>query len=351
MSPRDAIKGVGPEVALRGQGIRAKFFLGFAIAGLLPLLFVVYLGLPLLIPEVTHQIIYPKGRGFFLTVVFVLTVLEAIGLYICLDIIKGVVSVARHASESLTGVARAEGPAPVGQNAQAGPALPEGLEALFAVGRADEVGALMRDFGKVLATLQQQAAQVQEYGSRFEGINEELRNANVRLREMSLTDELTEVGNRRHFDIRLREELNRSSRFGHTFSLMIVDIDSFKFYNDRYGHQQGDAVLQQLGRLLRSISREGDVPCRVGGEEFAVILPETTKYDATLFAERLRRGVAASVKTPDDGASVTVSVGLAAFPEDAKTHEEIFRTADAALYQSKQGGKNRVTAFARKVEA
>jgi len=351
MRGRGAIRGVGPEVALRGQGIRAKFVFGFAIAAIFPLLFVVYLGLPLLVPEVAHQIIYPRGRGFFLTVVFILAVLELIGLYVCLDIIKGVISVARQTSESLTEVAGAAGPAPAGQNAPAAPALPEGLEALFSVGRADEVGALMRDFGKVLATLQQQAAQVQEYGSRFEGINEELRNANLRLREMSLTDELTEVGNRRHFDMRLREELNRSSRFGHTFSLMIIDIDDFKHYNDRYGHQQGDAALQQLGRLLRSVSREGDVPCRVGGEEFAVILPETMKHDATLFAERLRRGVAASIKTPDDGAPVTVSIGLAAFPEDAKTPEEIFRVADAALYQSKQSGKNRVTAFARRVEA
>lgn len=347
------MKGIGREVALPGQGIRAKFFLGFAVAALMPLLFVVYLGLPLLVPEVAGQIIYPKGPGFFLTVVFLLIALELIGLYIFLDIVKGVISVTQAASRSFFAVtAPTPSPEPTPQGA---PATPLGnskdLEALLSIGRADEVGTLMREFSRILGAMQQQAAQVQEYGARFETINEELRGANLRLREMSLTDELTEVGNRRHFDMRIREELNRSSRFGHTFSLIIVDIDTFKAFNDRYGHQQGDVVLHQLGGLLRSVSREGDVPCRVGGEEFAVILPETSKADATLFAERLRRGVAESIKAPDSGGPVTVSVGVAAFPEDGKTHEEIYKAADSALYQSKQGGRNRVTAFSRRAPA
>lgn len=346
------MKGIGREVALPGQGIRAKFFLGFAIAALMPLLFVVYLGLPLLVPEVAGQVIYPRGRGFFLTVVFLLAVLELIGLYIFLDIIKGVIFVTQAASQSLSAVtAPTTPPGSVPQGAPATPGKPRDLEALLSIGRTDEVGTLMREFSRILGAMQQQAAQVQEYGTRFETINEELRGANLRLREMSLTDELTEVGNRRHFDMRIREELNRSSRFGHTFSLIIVDIDNFKIYNDRYGHQRGDVVLHQLGGLLRSVSREGDVPCRVGGEEFAVILPETSKADAMLFAERLRRGVAEGFKAPDSGSAVTVSVGVAAFPEDGKTHEEIYRAADSALYQSKQGGRNRVTTFSRRAPA
>lgn len=348
------MQGIRREVALPGQGIRAKFFLGFAIAAIFPLLFVVYLGLPFLVPDITDSVIYPKGRGFFLTVVGLLIFLEAVGLYICLDIVGGVIALARHAAESLTeaspsGGQRAAAPTPGAQTAAATPpSLTGELEALLAVGRGDEVGTLIREFGRVLTALQQQAVQVQEYGARFESINEELRGANLRLREMSLTDELTEVGNRRQFDMRIREELNRSSRFGHTFSLIIVDIDNFKGYNDRYGHHQGDIVLHQLGNLLRSISRDGDVPCRVGGEEFAVILPETSKADAALFAERLRRGVAASIHAPNSGEPVTVSIGLAAFPEDGKTHEEIYRAADEAMYQSKQAGKNQVTAYARR---
>jgi diguanylate cyclase (GGDEF)-like protein len=100
---------------------------------------------------------------------------------------------------------------------------------------------------------------------------------------------------------------------------------------------------------MRSISREGDVPCRIGGEEFAFILPETSKGDAMALAERIRRGVEASIMAPDGSRALTVSIGLAAFPGDGKTQEDLLRAADEALYDSKRGGRNRVTAFSRKL--
>jgi diguanylate cyclase (GGDEF)-like protein len=224
----------------------------------------------------------------------------------------------------------------------------ESLQALLASERTDEVGALMREFTRILEVLQEQASQVQDYGGRFEAINEELRNANLRLRELSLTDELTEVGNRRNFDVRIREEINRSTRFGHAFSLLLLDIDQFKAFNDQFGHPQGDAVLRGLGALMRSMSREGDVPCRIGGEEFAFILPETVKPDAVAFAERMRRGVEATIAAPDQKRPITISIGLAAFPEDGKSPEDLLRSADEALYESKRTGRNRVTAYLRK---
>jgi diguanylate cyclase (GGDEF)-like protein len=206
----------------------------------------------------------------------------------------------------------------------------------------------MREFTRILEVLQEQASQVQDYAGRFEAINEELRNANLRLRELSLTDELTEVGNRRNFDVRIREEINRSTRFGHAFSLLLLDIDQFKAFNDEFGHPQGDAVLRGLGALMRSMSREGDVPCRIGGEEFAFILPETLKADALAFAERMRRGVEATIMAPDRKRPITISIGLAAFPEDGKSPEDLLRSADEALYESKRTGRNRVTAYLRK---
>jgi diguanylate cyclase (GGDEF)-like protein len=236
------------------------------------------------------------------------------------------------------------------------PAVPRGdraevgqqIQAMIAASQSDEVGTLMREFTRILEILQEQASQVQDYAGRFEAINEELRNANLRLRELSLTDELTEVGNRRNFDVRVREEINRSTRFGHAFSLLLLDIDQFKKFNDEFGHPQGDAVLRGLGALMRSMSREGDVPCRIGGEEFAFILPETLKSDAMAFAERMRRGVEASIKSPDGKQPITISIGLAAFPEDGKTPEDLVRASDEALYESKHAGRNRVTAYARK---
>ena len=114
---------------------------------------------------------------------------------------------------------------------------------------------------------------------------------------------------------------------------------------------QGDAVLRSLGSLMRSMSREGDVPCRVGGEEFAFILPETAKGDALTFAERFRRGVEQSIMAPDSSYPITVSIGLAAFPEDGKSIEEILWAADEALYESKRGGRNRVTLSNRREPA
>jgi diguanylate cyclase (GGDEF)-like protein len=165
---------------------------------------------------------------------------------------------------------------------------------------------------------------------------------------MSHTDELTEVGNRRSFDLRFREEISRSSRFGHTFSLLMIDIDGFKRFNDEFGHPKGDAVLRALGGLMRSASREGDVPCRVGGEEFAFILPETGKADGLVFAERFRRRVESSVMAPDSLSPITVSIGVAAYPDDGRNPDEIVWAADEALYESKRAGRNRVTSYPRK---
>jgi diguanylate cyclase (GGDEF)-like protein len=199
--------------------------------------------------------------------------------------------------------------------------------------------------GRIRSTLSREVVRLQEGSARFESMTEELRTANLRLREMSHSDDLTEVGNRRNFDMRLREEISRSTRFGHAFSLLMVDIDTFKRFNDEFGHPQGDVALRALGALMRSVSREGDVPCRVGGEEFAFILPETAKADAMTFAERFRQAVEASITAPQGQYPLTVSVGLAAFPDDGKSSEEIVWAADEALYESKRGGRNRVTAY------
>lgn len=283
-------EGTRAEVVLRGRSVRAKFVLGLAIAGVLPLLFLVYLGLPVLVPQVVGWPIYPKGTGVFLTIVLLLGALQLLGFYVIyMDVIT-----------------------------------------------------------RIRVTLRQEVSHLREGGARAESITEELRTANLRLREMSHTDELTEVGNRRNFDMRLREEISRSNRFGHTFSLLMIDIDAFKRFNDQFGHPKGDTALRALGALMRSMSREGDVPCRVGGEEFAFILPETAKADAVTFAERFRRGVEASIMAPDASYPMTVSVGLGAFPEDGKSAEELLWAADEALYQSKREGRNRVTVSARR---
>jgi diguanylate cyclase (GGDEF)-like protein len=312
--------------------------LAVVMAAALPLVAIVYLALPHLFPALVPGWAYRASWLTLLAMTVAVGLLQVSVLLNYLDLRRQLGRVI-HATR---GQARPEA-------ASAGAAgLDRDLQAALAAGRAEDVGGLMREVARILDVLRQQAGQVHDYGARFEAINEELRNANLRLREMSLTDELTEVGNRRNFDMRIREEINRSTRFGHAFSLLLLDIDAFKRFNDDFGHVQGDAALRALGSLMRSISREGDVPCRIGGEEFAFILPETAKEDAALFAERIRRGVEGSIMAPDGSRALTVSIGLAAFPDDGKSQEDLLRAADEALYQSKRKGRNRVTAFSRR---
>jgi diguanylate cyclase (GGDEF)-like protein len=312
--------------------------LAVVMAAALPLIAIVYLTLPHLFPALVPGWAY---RASWLTL---LAMTVAVGL-LQVSVLLNYLDLRRQLGRLIHATrAQARPPAPSAGTA----GLDRDLQAALAAGSAEDVAGLMREVARILDVLRQQATQVHDYGARFETVNEELRTANLRLREMSLTDELTEVGNRRNFDMRIREEINRSTRFGHAFSLLLLDIDAFKRFNDDFGHVQGDAALRALGSLMRSISREGDVPCRIGGEEFAFILPETAKGDAALFAERIRRGVEGGIMAPDGSRALTVSIGLAAFPDDGKSQEDLLRAADEALYESKREGRNRVTAFSRR---
>jgi two-component system cell cycle response regulator len=150
------------------------------------------------------------------------------------------------------------------------------------------------------------------------------------------TDGLTELYNYRFFQQLLSVELSRARRFNRALSLIMADLDRFKAYNDVYGHQAGDEALQQLGALLRRSSRSYDLVARYGGDEFAVILPETPKKQAVEVAERVRLGVETAA-----GGQFTISLGVATFPEDATEQSDLIRKADLALYRAKSGGRNR----------
>ncbi len=153
------------------------------------------------------------------------------------------------------------------------------------------------------------------------------------------TDGLTELYNHRHFYERLDQEIARGSRFGAIFSIIMLDIDLFKTYNDIYGHVAGDQVLRKIGSHIKSSIRNLDMPFRYGGEEFAVILPEARLDDAYKVAERIRRTIES--KMGSQAMSVTASLGVASWPSDGVLREEIIANADAALYRAKQTGRNR----------
>jgi diguanylate cyclase (GGDEF)-like protein len=172
---------------------------------------------------------------------------------------------------------------------------------------------------------------------------------NVDLHEMvrvqAVTDELTGLNNLRHFHDTLDSEIERSKRFGTDVGLMLLDIDDFKAVNDTYGHQQGDLVLIEVGRVLRGLSRDIDEPARYGGEEMAVILPQTDVAGAELLAERMRAAVAGIEIDRLDGQGhlrVTASFGVASLPSNARDKDVLIAEADAALYKAKRAGKNRV---------
>jgi diguanylate cyclase (GGDEF)-like protein len=165
---------------------------------------------------------------------------------------------------------------------------------------------------------------------------------------MSLTDPLTGLHNRRYLEARLFEEVSRSRRYNHPMSFMMIDIDDFKLYNDSNGHQAGDRALEITAHCLTSTVRKIDVASRYGGEEFSILMPQTSLPEASVIADRIRRKVAGTSypqgKNQPLGA-VTVSIGLSSFSPLLDSPEKIVRAADRALYHAKRQGKNRAYAY------
>ena len=165
---------------------------------------------------------------------------------------------------------------------------------------------------------------------------------------MSITDPLTGLHNRRYLEARLSEELNRSKRYDVPMSFMMIDIDDFKLYNDRNGHQAGDRALEITAQCLRSTLRKEDVASRYGGEEFSILLPQTNLNEAGMIADRLRRTII-NARFPHGETqplgSVTVSIGLSSLSPSLNSVEAIIRAADRALYYAKSHGRNRAYAY------
>jgi diguanylate cyclase (GGDEF)-like protein len=162
------------------------------------------------------------------------------------------------------------------------------------------------------------------------------------LERLSVTDRLTELYNHGYFQQRLEEEIGRAQRFGRTLSLIMLDIDDFKDFNDTYGHPRGDKVLQKVSSIVRDNLREMDVAARYGGEEFVVVLPETDAAGAAAVAERIRQGVAAFPFVGADGqppVNKTVSIGVATYPHHTAAQSRLVDLADRAMYLAKRSGK------------
>ena len=229
--------------------------------------------------------------------------------------------------------------------------LETAIEALR-LGAYDYMVKPFEDLDLVVATISRAAEkfrlsrEIESLVDTLKGKNEELESKNRILAEQASYDGLTQLRNHRHFQEALAMEVSRSLRHGRTFSLVFMDVDLFKNYNDTHGHLKGDAVLRTIGEILKSILRKADMAARYGGDEFVLLLPETDREAAQGVAEMVRKTIESHPfygKESQPGGNVTVSVGVASFPADGTDPATLVQSADKALYKSKGSGNNVVT--------
>lgn len=170
-------------------------------------------------------------------------------------------------------------------------------------------------------------------------------------KELSILDGLTDIYNHRYFHEELEQEAERAQRYKLELSLIIIDIDDFKIYNDKHGHLAGDQALKKMARIFNEVVRKVDIVARYGGEEFTIILPQTAKAEALVFAQRIR-SLVNQMEFPDkDGnfnVHISVSIGVSTYPADASGKKELISKADEALYDAKNKGKNRICFYNEK---
>jgi len=157
---------------------------------------------------------------------------------------------------------------------------------------------------------------------------------------LSNSDSLTGLWNHGYFQYLLGEEIKRSSLVKSYFTILMIDIDNFKAFNDAHGHQAGDSIIREISKIFRDASRKIDIVARYGGEEFGIIMPTTKKEEALILAERIRK----AVETSPNLKHITVSIGAASFPKDGQKKEDLIAKADNGLYEAKRSGKNRICA-------
>jgi diguanylate cyclase (GGDEF)-like protein len=183
--------------------------------------------------------------------------------------------------------------------------------------------------------------EIRDSHNELQASNEKLEAANLKLDAQAKTDALTGIYNRRHFQEVLEAEIERADRGGWPLSLLFIDLDHFKQYNDRWGHLEGDAELRRVAAQLIKTIRSTDTAYRYGGEEFAALLPSCPKDQAVMVAEKVCRAVRVGTQKPGRfGGSTTVSIGVATFPDDGRVSRGLVDTADAALYAAKAAGRN-----------
>jgi diguanylate cyclase (GGDEF)-like protein len=167
------------------------------------------------------------------------------------------------------------------------------------------------------------------------------------MNQLALTDALTGINNRRHFNLQLTNEYARAKRYGSPLSLVLLDLDHFKVLNDVHGHHEGDKVLKHVATLVSQHLRTNDFVARIGGEEFVVLLPSTNQNEAFQFIERIREEIAHLTLTTDSkiNMKITASFGIAELSPETASEEALLKQADQALYKAKSNGRNQTLIF------
>jgi len=217
------------------------------------------------------------------------------------------------------------------------------LDVRLPVKGRDELTELTQSFNTMAATIQEKTKQLEEARNELALKNADLEAANRHLHDQAITDALTGLYNRRHFQDNLDKEMRRCEREERALSLLLLDLDHFKQYNDRWGHTQGDEELRRVGAQVTKSIRTTDMAFRYGGEEFAVLLPSCTKEQAAEVAEKIRTAVGAHGHRAGVLGRTTVSIGIATFPQDGRAARGLVDTADGALYAAKAAGRDRVS--------
>jgi diguanylate cyclase (GGDEF)-like protein len=217
------------------------------------------------------------------------------------------------------------------------------LDVYLPVRGSDEIADLTRAFNDMAHRIREGRESLETARDELANANEGLRAANRTLETLAITDGLTSLYNHRHFQETFEKEILRSEQAGRPLTLLLIDIDHFKHYNDRWGHQEGDAALRRVAAQITKGIRSTDMAFRYGGEELAVLLPSCPKPQATEVADKLRLAIRNHThRQGRAGERLTVSVGVAAYPEDGRVARVLVDMADAALYAAKSAGRDRV---------
>jgi len=219
-------------------------------------------------------------------------------------------------------------------------AAPRNLAAVPFLGRGNNAGGLVVVNGLRMDSERSESMDLLTVLANQAAVVGETFRLHRRLEQLAITDELTQVYNYRFLKTALRKEVKRAGRFGHEFSILMIDVDNLKKYNERNGHLRGSELLRRVGRQLLDNSRGADLVAKYGGDEFMVILPHTGPDGAAIMGERIRKAVADASFINAETGDITISIGIAVFPGHGRSVEDLVASADDALFRAKRAGRN-----------